>query len=564
MAVTDWMVTQAIVENNTVAFRNLVAEDEQVLDKRIGNGNPTLLHLASKTGNVEMVSLILDLRPEMVTAENNKSESPIHEACRMGHHMVVERLMEENQWVAGKTNCENQSALFLACSYGHLNIVNFILDHSSWLLNIIDDANCLHVAASRGQTDIAKKLLERCPYLANQKHENGSLALHGACRNGQFEITRTLLTMDPDQAFQFDKNGYTPLHLAAMNGNLAIIEEFSSIAPSSLQLVSKQGENVFHLTIRSNKFDAFKFLHGILKGANLFYQPDKFGNTIQHLAQIRGFDQFTEYINSETNEQINRQSELPTTAMNIGNPSDIHVEEAPLKEETHLTISPDMNGYISSSTRITVQDEKLSNPCKNIPTREHIELHTEALQNARNTITLVAILIATVAFTTGMNPPGGVYQEGPLQGKSVMGQKRAFKVFAISNHIALFLSLSIVVVLVSIIPFRRKPLNMILAAAHKVTWVALSFMAVAYIASIWVIMPESNHKSPLRQWFIEALLSICFGTLGSVFFGIGVMQIRHQFKKYRWRKHKADHINITSLSINSDVYSGVSDGFHAL
>lgn len=96
--------------------------------------------------------------------------------------------------------------------------------------------------------------------------------------------------MDPEQAFQFDKNGYTPLHLAAMNGNLAIIEEFSSIAPSSLQLVSKQGENVFHLTIRSNKFDTFKFLHGILKGTNLFYQPDKFGNTIQHLAQIRGLD----------------------------------------------------------------------------------------------------------------------------------------------------------------------------------------------------------------------------------------------------------------------------------
>ncbi|MFS7906199.1 putative ankyrin repeat-containing domain-containing protein [Helianthus anomalus] len=77
-----------------------------------------------------------------------------------------------------------------------------------------------------------------------------------------------LLEMNPDQALQFDNNGYTPLHLAAINGN-----------------------NVFHLTIRFKKFDAFKFVDGILKGTYLFYQPDKFGNTIQHLAQMEGFHQ---------------------------------------------------------------------------------------------------------------------------------------------------------------------------------------------------------------------------------------------------------------------------------
>jgi len=67
-----------------------------------------------------------------------------------------------------------------------------------------------------------------------------------------------------------------------------------------------------------------------------------------------------------------------------------------------------------------------------------------------------------------------------------------FKVFAISNTIALFSSFSVVIFLVSIIPFRRKPQTILLTIAHKVMWVAVAFMSTGYVAATWVILPHNR------------------------------------------------------------------------
>ncbi|KAJ0030237.1 hypothetical protein Pint_12831 [Pistacia integerrima] len=547
----DRRLYDTILRGDVQTFLSILQEEhfEDTAKQTLPQSLNTILHLTARFGHEELASEILKLWPEMVSAENEKLETPLHEACREGRLNIVRLLVESDPMVVYKVNKNNESVLFMACERGKLDVVKQLLGYP-WLLMFEMDSSttCLHAAAWAGHTDIVKELLTARPQLAWQKKLNGGTPLHISCGKGHLDITRELLKLDPDLSSLQDNEGRTPLHLAAIKGRINIIDEILSTSLESAEMRTISGETVLHLGVKNNQYEAVKFLMETLNITKLVNMPDNDGNTILHLATAGKLSTMVIYI-LKLGVNVNAINRKGYTALDVVECDATNsgvltilpaLQEAGAKRCDQL---PPMSQEIQP-----IQDNYPYTPplrpkkAPESPTRhqrhrhrrrreKQIELQNEGLRNARNTITVVAVLIATVTFAAGINPPGGFNQ---TTGTCIRGRQTSFKVFMVCNIVALFLSLGIVIFLVSIIPFRRKSMMKLLMVTHKLMWVSVSFMAAAYMASIWTILPHEKGMAGV----LVTLIAVGGGCTLVIFMGLGVLLARHWLRKWEWRKRK--------------------------
>ncbi|KAJ6344479.1 hypothetical protein OIU76_006071 [Salix suchowensis] len=101
--------------------------------------------------------------------------------------------------------------------------------------------------------------------------------------------------------------------------------------------------------------------------------------------------------------------------------------------------------------------------------------------DTRNVLLIVVALIAAVTFQAGVNPPGGVWQEGDRLGRAIYSsQKHAFYVFLISNTLALSTCILVITSLTYRFPF------------HFEIWVATASMMTTYASAIFAVTPNET------------------------------------------------------------------------
>ncbi|XP_021276400.1 ankyrin repeat-containing protein ITN1-like [Herrania umbratica] len=548
----DRRLRESVVRGDVPSFLKLMQEDEDIIKQTAPGSLKTVLHLAARFGHLELASEITKLRPEMVGAEDEKLETPLHEACSEGRVEIVRLLVGTDPWVVYKVNQEEESALFVACERGQVDVVKLLLNYPCRMLMLEVDAptTSLHVAASAGHTDVAKEILKARQEFSWKKDKHGCTPLHLSCSKGHLEITRELLRLDADLSSLQDNDGRTPLHWAAIKGRVNIIDEILSISIESAEMITRHGETVLHLAVKHNQYEAVRYLVENLNITKLVNLPDNDGNTVLHIATAGKLTTLVIYllklgldVNAINRKGFTALDVVESDASNSGALAIVPaLQEAGAKRCDQLPPgSPETQNIQESSPRnvpFVRPKEAPETPTQHQRRRrrhrrdKQLELQNEGLRNARNTITVVAVLIATVTFAAGINPPGGFNQ---TTGKSIMGRQPSFKVFMVCNIVALFLSLGIVIFLVSIIPFRRKSMMKLLAVTHKVMWVSTSFMAAAYIAATWTIMPRTQGSI----WVLVAVVSIGGGCTIAIFMGLAVLLAWHLLRKWEWRKRRA-------------------------
>ncbi|XP_057865020.2 ankyrin repeat-containing protein At2g01680-like [Cryptomeria japonica] len=549
----DSRVFEAAHLGNINAIRDLIDESADVLEQLTNSSHNSVLHVAARAGQADFVSEILRIKPEILSYVNSKRDTALHEAAREGHSAVVKVLLDKDQRIAYKVNQDYETALFVACKEGHVHVVNELIQVASLLAldsEKPDERTSLHAASTRGHEDIVKELIKARPGLVGKVDNQASSPLHLAAPHGHLEVTRALLTADPEICYMLDGSGRSALHIAAMKGQLSVVHEILSFRPDSADMLSTAGETFLHSAVEANQIEVVKHVVDLLDTSKLIRTKDNEGNTVLHVATRKKLKQIVQWLVTCTTVNVNAVNKQGLTALDILEKEPAHsgaliigaalkdfdakrAYELPLErfKRDDFALKRSVNSINHHVRAHHFQTADTSDRVNGMA-KELRQLHTEGIKNAGNTVTVVAVLIATVAFAAMFTVPGGLKNDGDDEGTAVMAHTVAFKVFVITDTVALFSSFAIVLILVTVVPFHRKVLMKLLFFINKIMWVAVGCTASAFLAAGYVVV------GPKSMWVAISMCGVGGGSMVFMFTSLAWLVAGHQMKKARLRKSK--------------------------
>ncbi|KAK1414135.1 hypothetical protein QVD17_29876 [Tagetes erecta] len=388
----------------------------------------------------------------------------------------------------------------------------------------------LHIASMLGHTDFVKEILTRKPKLSMECDSQRRLPLHIASAKGHVDIVKLLLLVNPEACSARDRDGMNPLHLAAVRGHCEVVREVVRARPHVARAMVQQ-ETVLHLCVKHNQFEALKLLIEIVGDHEFVNTKDADENNILHLAVA---DKQIETVNFL---QLNTTIEVNASNINGETPMDI------LAQGTRDTKDQQI---IRCLTRAGAKTESLfeQNPSKigfdntKYHNKPHIKKDSKNnddwLDKKRNTLMVVASLIATMAFQAGTNPPSGVWQEDSTvdpphkAGTSVMvsNHPNLYHTFLVCNTVGFVSTLSIILLLISGLPFLRH--RVFLWVLMVIMWIATTSMSITYSVSIWVLTPKPEAQ-PFKN-VVNGIMLVWIGLMTLLVAGhaFNLMEIFHK------------------------------------
>ncbi|KAK9079273.1 hypothetical protein SSX86_000943 [Deinandra increscens subsp. villosa] len=450
-----------------------------------GRHNDTELHLAAQRGDVVAVKQILDEINEQMTRTMSGDE-------------FDDEVAETRASVVNEVNELGETALFTAAERGFIEVVKELLPYTTkegLALKNRSGFDPLHIAAREGHREIVKIFLDHDPGLSKTVGQSSSTPLTTAAARGHSSVVEELLSRDSSLADVTRSNGKNALHLAARQGHVDIVAALLKKNPQLAKRTDKKGQTALHMAVKGVSCEVVKLL--LQADPAIVTLPDKFSNTALHVATRKKRVEIVNELLLLRDTNVNALTRDNKTALDI-------VHGLPLSEETTeikeilarygAREANDLNQQrdelrqtvteIRNNVHVQVEQARKTNQNMNGIANELRKLHREGINNATNSVTVVAVLFATVAFAAIFTVPGGDDDNG----RAVMAHSPSFQVFFIFNAIALFTSLAVVVVQITVVRGEIKSERRVVGVINKLMWLASVCTTVAFISSSYIVM----------------------------------------------------------------------------
>ncbi|XP_060217075.1 ankyrin repeat-containing protein BDA1-like [Lycium barbarum] len=361
----------------------------------------------------------------------------------------------------------DQRLLFQAARTGNTEYLHNLLKDYPLLLDTASLAggeNPLHIACILGHVDFAKELIKLKREFSGELNQDGLSPLHIASANGNMDIIKLLLNLDHNLCKIKGREQRVPLHYAAIKGRVRVITELITASPDCIMDFTARNETALHLAAMNYQFEAFRVLVEHIKNLkkeDVFNKKDDQGNTILHVAVSR---RQYEVVKLLLREQVILRSVVEVNSSNKGGltPLDVlglfqseagerEIEEM-LREAGAMRARESQTTAQESAIHVNEQNRSRS-PAKQLLDYFKYDTIKDSPGSVRNTLLVLAVLIATTTYQAVLSPPGGVWQDDNsgtgthhVAGESIMGyhNPKSYRIFLICNSVGFFTSLHMI------------------------------------------------------------------------------------------------------------------------
>ncbi|XP_047083643.1 protein ACCELERATED CELL DEATH 6-like [Lolium rigidum] len=449
----------------------------------------TPLHCAARAGHERAVSLLVQLawgtgdHANILGCKNEAGDTALHLAARLGHTAAVEVIVFVAPELASEVNNAGVSPLYLAVMSRSVPAVRAITRCRDASSAGPSSQNALHPAVFEG-SEMVSLLLDWNPSLASEADASGSTPLHFASSDGDHSVVNAIRRAAPCAVRMRDSGGLSALHVAARMGHARLVEALIEACPNAAELRDNLGRTFLHAAARGGHSNVMSI--AIKKPAlrGLLNAQDVNGNTPLHLAVVA--------TSANVAGALLCHNELRADVMNNEGhtPLDLAVRSTCFFSMVRLVVTLAVFEQRSHPQRRD-QVKKWSNDDLG-----------KVVEKTSDSLAVVAVLIATVAFAAANNVPGS-YEQGDnlasvakgkmvFKGMAILQDNDLFIFFLLLDSFALMTSMIAAVLLVFGKPSRSAGSCASFVVALQCLWASLMSMLVAFYAAISAVTTTSE------------------------------------------------------------------------